>query len=246
MKYCPHCGKKISEYALSCPFCGSGITAQKQCGNEAIRHSKKILAVNSNKDIITRVTLATVVSFVVPLIWAWITAQFYDAYGENIQSVFLANWQTSVVKCLAVLIGSGIVYFVVIKLSARTNLAAFALIMTVAVVLSILHFLVLDAIADTVRNMMARLYIPHQSLRVFALVYGSGTSILQGVLCGFSIQSKNIGEGIVIISTLFLAVSVLGSFIGLLVLQQGFMYGTVYALFGAVAAVIAAVIILRK
>lgn len=246
MKYCPHCGKKISEYALSCPFCGSGIKDQNHCVNEATKHSKKVLAVASNKDIITRVILATVVSFVIPLIWAWITAQFYGAYGENVQSVFLANWHTSVVKCLAVLVGSGIIYFVVIKLSARTNLEAFALIMTVAVVFSILHFFVLDAIADTVRNMMARLYIPQQSLRVFALVYGSGTSILQGVLCSFSVQNKTIGKGIAIISTLFLTVSVLGSFVGLLVLQQGFMYGTVYALLGAVSAIVAAVIILRK
>lgn len=246
MKRCSYCGKKISEFAINCPFCGSSLPEQTKQGAEKTVPKRFAFAVKSNTDLITDIALSTVFAFIIPLMWVWITGNFCSAYGENMQSVFFANAKASAIKNLIILIGSGVTYFVVIKIVARKKIPSIMLITVLSVIFCVVQFLALDTISKTVMMAIAVYFVPRQIVRAFAVAFGCGTAILQGALLAISMNGQRKFRSIAVVSMMFLCFSVIGSFVGLLVFPQSIIHGILYALCGCIAAVIATAIIAQR
>lgn len=240
MKRCPCCGKKISEYALNCPFCNHNISAQDRGGAGTAELNKIRFAEKSTKDIILVVTFATIGSIIALYFWNWITAQFYGVWGETVQSAFVAVGQSISTRIILLLILGAAAYFIVIKLLKNAKVIGITI---VTALFAIIQMWVLSKIRAYNYNMAVYLFTPYL-FKMFAFVSGIGLPILQGTLCVVSLWSntKKSLRYMVIVFMVYIVVAVLGSFIGIRLLEQGIM-GGMGAICGAVAAVVATVII---
>ncbi|MGM9522165.1 MAG: hypothetical protein ACI3VB_06785 [Oscillospiraceae bacterium] len=246
MRACPHCRKQISEFAVSCPFCGNELLKEKSViGNTA--SSTRITSPIKYKHI----AVATLISILVPLTCQLISSCFYLIYGSDVVSAFMIALWFVVVRSILVLIASGLMFWAVSKISRFNTTQGFVI---VAIVCTAIHFLILALIStDNIYAWMHQYVYAWMyeysvtAVRVHTVAYGIGSSVLMGCLC-IILQNKKNQHTVFSVSAItlsFAIFSILAAFISVRLLQQG-ITGGFLSVCGAIVAIAVTVIVKTK
>lgn len=240
MKTCPYCNKQISEFAISCPFCGNELSEAKTETKSTITQVNATLPVRY-----THIAIATLISIFVPLVCQLISSSFYLIYGsDRVAAVISALWLV-VVRSVLVLIVSGLVFWILSKISRFNTTQGFVI---AALVCTGIHFLILAVIKVNSENVYAYLYqYIVIAVRVHTVAYGVGSSILLGCICTLfqSKKNKHLILSVSAITLSFAIFSLMAAFIGVRLLQQG-ITGGLLSICGAVAAIAVTLIVKTK
>lgn len=243
MKSCPNCGKKISEYALSCPFCGRSTTGSEKTDYSTIE--QKTVINESPAKVYKKIAVATLFSAVAALLCFVAFLGGYSIYGQDMRSALITSGGMIFLRSVIVLAVSCVVFMLLSRSKKLNTMGAFII---ATILFAAVHFVMLYSIRVDTDGLYAWLYYLIKTIiPVFAIVLGIGVSVLQGCLCIISCNGKDkfpFGSfGIVVVA--FLAFSSIGILVGGRVLQQGAI-GGMWGLLGTIAAIIATVIICVK
>ncbi len=190
MKKCQHCGKSISEYALSCPFCGGEINLGSENNIETTYRGTGI------KNNLISVAATTICAIGVSLLWMYISAIFLSKIcGSDWMKAFLTVGSIALKRSIIFLVIGAIAFFF-IKQKCKKKL--FKIIIT-TIVLSVIHFICLIILEprseiDEWLYSLALTFIP-----CISIGYGLGSSVLQG-LCSLVSDSTNNSKNIAYIA----------------------------------------------
>ena len=241
--FCPNCGKNISEFALSCPFCGNTPSSQEH--DSAPAEQKAVTGAVSAKKY-TVIVIATLISLSMLFLCQWIFAGCYSVFGADMQSSIITTGWIISVRSILVLLASGVLFVVISKIERLNTTVGMAIL---TLMCAIAHFLLLWSIRVNPDTVYAWQYgYISAIIHVYAVVLGVGLSVLQGSLCvaAHNSKRKSVWFDIGIITAAFCVFATLGVFLGIRVFQLG-IAGGLGAICGAIAAiVIAALISIRR
>lgn len=238
MKICPNCGKSISEFALSCPFCGNILSGQEHDSPSA--DSKTVAGTTPAKKY-TAIGITTLISIVMLFLCQLVFAGCYSIFGANIQSMIIAAGLPVSIRSILVLLVSGVLFGVISNIE-KLNTTGKMVILTL--VCAAIHFGTLWSVHINPNDVVVAWEYSPIIIHVYAVVLGVGVSILQGSLCitAHNSKRKSVVLNIGLVTVVFFVFSVLGIFLGTGKLHVG-IAGGFAGICGALAAVAVAVLI---
>ena len=241
MKTCPNCGKKISEFALYCPFCGKSTTDNQQINCEPV--DQKAIINQSTVKLHKGVGFATLFSVVTALLCFLVFLVICSTFmGDDARSAIISSGKIIFLRSLITL---GVSFAVFVFLSNSKRLSTIPVYIIATIVCAAAHFVILASINIDVDGIYAWHYpLIKAIIPIFAIVLGIGISVLQGCLCIVARNSKAKFPAIsfIIVIAVFLVFFSMGTFIGVNLLRMGVSGGFVGAI-GVIAAIIATVMI---
>lgn len=242
MKVCPNCGKHISEFAVSCPFCGENPVDHVQAYHVHVEQNKD--ARETAQRNCKGVVIATLIPVAMLFFCVLVFAGCYSVYGAYTQSSFVsAGWAISVRSILALLI-SGVLFAIISKVKKVNMTSGFSII---TLVCATLHFLILNNIKVNSNTVYAeQYYLVVTIIHIYAVVFGVGLSVLQGCLYIVAQNSKKkspiLDVGFVTVAFCIFTIS--GVFVGRMIIQG--VAGGLWAICGMIAAIAATVLIVER
>lgn len=238
MKVCPNCGRNISEFALSCPFCGNKSLEQEH-GSVSIEQ-KTVEDISPKRH--RGIGMAILIPFVMLFVSQLVFANCYSIYGADVQSSLIAaGWCVSV-RSVLILLVSAVLFAATAKIKKLNTTGRLVI---VTLICATVHFLLLNSIRinpDTTYSWEYSYIV--SIIHIYAAIFGIGLSVLQGCLCIVAWNSKRKSPmfDIGLVTGGFCTFTVLGILLGGRILQQG-IAGGLWAFCGTIAAIVIAVLI---